>query len=127
MEQFIKHSITVLYKRENRTFEVHARSIWQWVLDLLHNPHIAPYFVWDAERLYKHNDTEFERFYDKPWMAYSWWDIQVGYNYGIYQLFLVVLHVFVIQSELPASAQNAVLQTHINFPRFLPIFPDFLE
>jgi hypothetical protein len=22
---------------------------------------------------------------------------------------------------------NMVLQTHINFPRFLPIFPDFLE
>jgi hypothetical protein len=22
---------------------------------------------------------------------------------------------------------NLLLQTHINFPRFLPIFPDFLE
>jgi hypothetical protein len=25
------------------------------------------------------------------------------------------------------EAMLSVLQTHINFPRFLPIFPDFLE
>ncbi|KIJ09892.1 hypothetical protein PAXINDRAFT_164338 [Paxillus involutus ATCC 200175] len=66
---------------------VHARSIWQWVLDLLNNPHIAPHFIWDAECLYKHNGVKFERFYDEPWTADSWWDIQ---------------------SELPASAENAV-------------------
>ena len=36
------------YKREVRTFEIHARSIWQWLLDFLNNPHIAPRFVWDA-------------------------------------------------------------------------------
>ena len=25
------------------------------------------------------------------------------------------------------ESTHCVLQTHINFPRFLPIFPDFLE
>jgi hypothetical protein len=25
------------------------------------------------------------------------------------------------------QGSHVVLQTHINFPRFLPIFPDFLE
>ncbi|KIK78025.1 hypothetical protein PAXRUDRAFT_17112 [Paxillus rubicundulus Ve08.2h10] len=84
---FIKHSIAVPYKGEDWTFKVHARSIWQWVLDLLNNPHIAPHFVWDAKRLYKHNGVKFKRFYDEPWTVDSWWDIQ---------------------SELPASAENAV-------------------
>ncbi|KIK79337.1 hypothetical protein PAXRUDRAFT_16380 [Paxillus rubicundulus Ve08.2h10] len=84
---FIKHSIAVPYKGEDWTFEIHARYIWQWVLDLLNNPHIASHFIWDAKRLYKHNGVKFERFYDEPWTADSWWDIQ---------------------SELPASAENTV-------------------
>jgi hypothetical protein len=29
--------------------------------------------------------------------------------------------------NLLATRTGLVLQTHINFPRFLPIFPDFLE
>ena len=48
------------------------------MVDLLNNPHLAPHFVWDAERLYKHNGAEFERFYDEPWTADRWWDIQVS-------------------------------------------------
>ena len=76
--QFIKHDVTAPYKKEECTYEVHARSVWQWVVDLLNNPHLAPHFVWDAERLYKHNGAEFERFYDEPWTADRWWDIQVS-------------------------------------------------
>ncbi|KAG9317951.1 hypothetical protein JVU11DRAFT_1, partial [Chiua virens] len=74
--------------REEHTYEVHARSVWHWVLDLLNNPLLAPHFVWDVERLYKHNGVEFEQFYDEPWMADRWWDIQ---------------------SSLLPSAKNAVL------------------
>jgi hypothetical protein len=32
-----------------------------------------------------------------------------------------------IQKWNLARVGSQVLQTHINFPRFLPIFPDFLE
>jgi hypothetical protein len=31
------------------------------------------------------------------------------------------------EEKVVLRESNALLQTHINFPRFLPIFPDFLE
>ncbi|KAG2029665.1 hypothetical protein BDR03DRAFT_880244 [Suillus americanus] len=73
---FTKHDITVPYKKEQRVFEVYARPIWDWALDLLDNPLLAPHFVWDAQRVYKHNGTNFERFFSEPWTADRWWDIQ---------------------------------------------------
>jgi hypothetical protein len=47
-------------------------------MDLLQDTRLAPSFVWDAQRLYKHNGTGFERFIDEPWTADRWWRIQVG-------------------------------------------------
>ncbi|KIK43163.1 hypothetical protein CY34DRAFT_791724 [Suillus luteus UH-Slu-Lm8-n1] len=73
---FIKHEIVVPYKKEQRVFEVHARPLWDWALDLLDNPLLAPHFVWDAQRVYKHNGTDFERFFNEPWTGDRWWDIQ---------------------------------------------------
>ncbi|KIJ19761.1 hypothetical protein PAXINDRAFT_7042 [Paxillus involutus ATCC 200175] len=54
---FSKHTVDTMYKE-------------------LSNPLLAPHFIWDAERLYKHNGTEFERFFDEPWTGDHWWDIQ---------------------------------------------------
>ena len=76
--QFVKHTISVPYKKQELSYVVQVRSVWQWVLDLLNNPHLAPHFVWDAERLYKRDGVQFDRFYDKPWTADRWWDIQVS-------------------------------------------------
>lgn len=76
--QFVPHTVSAPYKRKQREFEVHVRSVWQWALDLLRNPHLAPHFMWDAERLYKQNGIQFQRFYDEPWTADSWWNIQVS-------------------------------------------------
>ncbi|KAG2123498.1 hypothetical protein BD769DRAFT_1628911 [Suillus cothurnatus] len=53
--QFTKYDITVPYKQEERVYEVHALPIWEWALDLLENPLLTPHFVWDAQRVYKHN------------------------------------------------------------------------
>jgi len=44
---------------------------------MLQDPLLAPHFVWDAQRLYKHNGTRYERFIDEPWTADRWWRIQV--------------------------------------------------
>ncbi|KAI6096676.1 hypothetical protein EV401DRAFT_1895696 [Pisolithus croceorrhizus] len=33
--------------------------------------------MWDAQHLYKYNGNNFEHFYDKPWTAECWWDVQV--------------------------------------------------
>ncbi|KAI5989534.1 hypothetical protein EDD15DRAFT_2171237 [Pisolithus albus] len=73
---FSKHDVTALYKKEMRTYEVFTRPVWEWALDLLQNELLAPHFIWDAQRLYKYNGDDFERFYDEPWTAEHWWDIQ---------------------------------------------------
>jgi hypothetical protein len=65
------------YKKNEQVYEVHARPIWDWALDLLDNPLLAPHFVWDACRVYKHNGAQFERFFNEPWTGDRWWDIQV--------------------------------------------------
>ncbi|KAG1817742.1 hypothetical protein EV424DRAFT_1347854 [Suillus variegatus] len=43
--------------------------IWDWAIDLLDNPLLAPHFVWDAQHIYKHNGTNFKRFFNEPWTA----------------------------------------------------------
>jgi hypothetical protein len=65
------------YKKNEQVYEVHARPIWDWALDLLDNPLLAPHFVWDACHVYKHNGAQFERFFNEPWTGDRWWDIQV--------------------------------------------------
>ncbi|KAG1728188.1 uncharacterized protein EDB91DRAFT_1239436 [Suillus paluster] len=73
---FTKHEIKVLYKKEQQVFEVHARPLWDWALDLLDNPLLAPHFVWDAQHVYKHNDTDFECFFNELWTGDQWCEIQ---------------------------------------------------
>ncbi|KIJ14120.1 hypothetical protein PAXINDRAFT_163495 [Paxillus involutus ATCC 200175] len=73
---FSKHVVSVQYKKEPVECDVHTWPIWEWALDLLANPELGPHFVWDAERVYKHNGTEYERFYNEPWTGDRWWDIQ---------------------------------------------------
>ncbi|KAG2103998.1 uncharacterized protein F5147DRAFT_580146, partial [Suillus discolor] len=61
---------------EHATDQTHALPLWEWVLDLLGNLVLTPHFVWDAQRIYKHNRTEFEHFYNEPWTGDQWWDVQ---------------------------------------------------
>ncbi|KAI6144582.1 hypothetical protein BKA82DRAFT_4330868 [Pisolithus tinctorius] len=74
---FTRHNVTAPYKGENLTFPVYVRSLWEWALDLLSNPLLAPHFVWDAQWVFRHNGHEYERFYSEPWTGDRWWDIQV--------------------------------------------------
>ncbi|KAI6012112.1 hypothetical protein BKA83DRAFT_4466503 [Pisolithus microcarpus] len=86
LTQFSKFEITAPYKGEDVMFQVHMRPLWDWALDLLQNPSLAPHFIWDAQRLFKHNGEKYERFYTEPWTGDRWWDIQ---------------------SRLPTRAENA--------------------
>ncbi|KIK91094.1 hypothetical protein PAXRUDRAFT_150267, partial [Paxillus rubicundulus Ve08.2h10] len=61
--------ISVLYRKEERQFDVHFHPLWDCATSLLSDPHIGPCAVFDAERLYKYNGNQFEQFIDEPWTA----------------------------------------------------------
>ncbi|KAI5986488.1 hypothetical protein EDD15DRAFT_2389855 [Pisolithus albus] len=73
---FTRHNVIAPYKGEDFTFPIYARSLWDWVLDLLSNPLLAPHFTWDAQRLFKYDGSKYERFYSEPWTGDCWWNIQ---------------------------------------------------
>lgn len=77
LSQFQKYDVAVPYKGVYQIFEMHARPLWNWSLDLIQDPRLAAFFVWDAERVYKYNGLSFIRFYTEPWTAEALWDIQV--------------------------------------------------
>ncbi|KAG2061016.1 hypothetical protein BDR06DRAFT_966818 [Suillus hirtellus] len=45
---------------------------------MLQDSHLAPHFVFDAQCLYKFNDTCFVHFIDELWTAEAFWDAQVS-------------------------------------------------
>jgi hypothetical protein len=52
--------------------------------------------------------------------------VDESYEYLYYNTPILVCMAAVLSFPHMSNAMN-LLQTHINFPRFLPIFPDFLE
>ncbi|KAG1796238.1 uncharacterized protein HD556DRAFT_1431370 [Suillus plorans] len=50
MTPFEKHTITTWHKWEDLVFHVYTCPLWDWALDLLQDPLLAPHFVWDAQR-----------------------------------------------------------------------------
>ncbi|KAJ7243981.1 hypothetical protein C8J57DRAFT_1452331 [Mycena rebaudengoi] len=73
---FEKFEVGVPYQDTTVDFEMYARPLWNWTLDLLQDPRLAPFFVWDAEEAYKYNGTKFVRFYTEPWTAAAFWELQ---------------------------------------------------
>ncbi|EIW76794.1 hypothetical protein CONPUDRAFT_63473 [Coniophora puteana RWD-64-598 SS2] len=70
--------ITVDWKKQKIPVEVHKRDLWEWAKELLANKSLAPYFEWDAQKVYRRDDDSerFVRMYDEPWTADRWWSIQ---------------------------------------------------
>jgi len=81
-------------------FDFWCRPLWDWVIDLVCNPLLAPYFEWDAQKLYKFNGKVFIQFFDEPWTAKRFWEVQVhrflSRNYFVSQTF---------QNTLPTGAK----------------------
>jgi len=76
---FQKTTVTVPYQGTDQSFDVHARPLWDWALDLLSDPLLSSSFTWDAQRLFKYDkDETFVRFFHEPWTGNRFWDIQVG-------------------------------------------------
>ncbi|KAJ7734783.1 hypothetical protein DFH07DRAFT_870865 [Mycena maculata] len=74
--RFQKYNVPVPYKGVDQNFEMYARPLWNWTLDLIQDPHLADFFVWDAERDYIFEDGKYVRFLTEPWTADAMWDIQ---------------------------------------------------
>ncbi|KAJ7058844.1 hypothetical protein C8F01DRAFT_1085338 [Mycena amicta] len=56
---------------------MHAKPLWSWTLDIVQDPHLADYFVWDPERDFvKNTASKYVRFFTEPWTANVWWEIQ---------------------------------------------------
>ncbi|KAF8546606.1 hypothetical protein OG21DRAFT_1426604 [Imleria badia] len=66
---FQEDTITVEYEANEMEFSLYSRPLWDWALDLLQDPLLKPHFVWDAQRLHKHNGTSFKRVIHEPWTA----------------------------------------------------------
>ncbi|KAJ6510938.1 hypothetical protein C8R45DRAFT_1050416 [Mycena sanguinolenta] len=74
--QFGKYDVVVPYKETLPSFEMFARPLWSWTLDLIRDPCLAPCFIWDAVKMYRHNGRSFVRFWNEPWTAAAFWEIQ---------------------------------------------------
>jgi hypothetical protein len=75
--QFTRHELTGKNNQYEMVFDFWCRPLWEWVLDLVCNSLLAPYFEWDAQRLYKFNGKVFVQFFDEPWTAKRFWEVQV--------------------------------------------------
>ncbi|KAJ7443500.1 hypothetical protein B0H11DRAFT_2091370 [Mycena galericulata] len=74
--QFEKYDVAVPYKGVDHIFEMYARPLWSWTLDLIQDPRLADFFVWDAEKAFIYNGKKYVRFFTEPWTADAMWDIQ---------------------------------------------------
>lgn len=97
--------MSVNYKNDDVPFDMYARPIDQWCLELLDNLPIISQFHWDAERHYKYNGMRWVRFIDEPWTADEWWEVQV-FNLSIckYCVNTDTMMFATYQSALPVGA-----------------------
>ncbi|KAL0564298.1 hypothetical protein V5O48_017752 [Marasmius crinis-equi] len=65
-------------KAEQYEFEVHARPLWDWLLELVLDKELVSHMEWDARRLYKFDGHNWERIIHEPWTADRWWTLQSG-------------------------------------------------
>ncbi|KAJ6451940.1 hypothetical protein C8R45DRAFT_848162 [Mycena sanguinolenta] len=52
--EFQRFEITVPYdaEEEERTFEMYARPLWNWAMDIVQDPHLADFFPWTAAAMW---------------------------------------------------------------------------
>lgn len=76
--QFEKGTVTIKYKKEDKTFDTYTRPLWDWARSLIQDPRLASCFIWDAEKAYKFHNDSYLRFYHEPWTADAFWAAQVS-------------------------------------------------
>nr|GAT48876.1 predicted protein [Mycena chlorophos] len=76
--KFVRSTVKVDFQDASQNFEMHAKPLWSWALDIIRDPQLADFLVWDPERDYVLKDGEYVRFLTEPWTANLWWDIQTN-------------------------------------------------
>ncbi|KAI0683923.1 hypothetical protein BC835DRAFT_1422790 [Cytidiella melzeri] len=77
---FTKSTVSAEYKKVNYEFDLHHRSLWDWIVSQVQDPKLASSFHWDAQRQYKYDGTRWVRFYEQPWTGDMFWDVQISYQ-----------------------------------------------
>ncbi|KAI0091220.1 hypothetical protein BDY19DRAFT_934569 [Irpex rosettiformis] len=73
---FSSSTISAPYNNVNYQFQFHHRSLWDWVVAQVEDPKLAQHFHWDAQHLSKFDGTKWVRFYEEPWSADMFWEVQ---------------------------------------------------
>ncbi|KAF8256486.1 hypothetical protein EI94DRAFT_1645643, partial [Lactarius quietus] len=66
----------VLYKGKQMKFNVYHRPLWEWAMDLIQSPQLAPHFRWDAEKIYRCSEASSQRVFKEPCSADAFWEAQ---------------------------------------------------
>jgi hypothetical protein len=69
-----------MYKNVPFSFPFKFRDPWEWILEIVKDPHIVPNIAWEAQHVFRwdHVLEKFERFVDEPWTAEAFWKAQVS-------------------------------------------------
>ncbi|KAG1907529.1 uncharacterized protein F5891DRAFT_974232 [Suillus fuscotomentosus] len=76
LKLFTKDVISAPYDGMIQEFDLHYKNLWEWAIDLLHDPWLFLHMVFDAQRFSKFNGKEFINFVDESYTAEAFWNIQ---------------------------------------------------
>ncbi|KAJ7914598.1 hypothetical protein B0H13DRAFT_2250692 [Mycena leptocephala] len=77
--EFVRGTVTIKYKDEDKTYDTYVRPLWDWARSLTQDPRLASSFVWDAEKAHKFDGETYVRFYQEPWTADAFWEAQANH------------------------------------------------
>ncbi|KAI0814933.1 hypothetical protein BC629DRAFT_1436013 [Irpex lacteus] len=73
---FSKSTVSAVYKKTRPEYDFHHRPMWDWVVQQIEDPKLAPFFHWDAQKLWIYDGHRWVRFWEEPWTAEMFWDVQ---------------------------------------------------
>ncbi|EKM75949.1 hypothetical protein AGABI1DRAFT_45660 [Agaricus bisporus var. burnettii JB137-S8] len=119
--QFQQVEVTVMYKNVPISYPFKYRDPWEWILDMVKNPQLAPNIAWEAQRVFRwdHISQRFERFVDEPWTAEAFWEAQSKLPQGATPIALILyadkakLSTFSTAKGYPIVARLGNLSTNI--------------
>ncbi|TFK16685.1 hypothetical protein FA15DRAFT_606591, partial [Coprinopsis marcescibilis] len=79
LTSFDRETVRATYDNEVKEYTFHCRPLLDWAFNLVRDPLLLRYFEWDAQRLFKYDESQqkWVHFINEPWTADLWYDIQV--------------------------------------------------